>query len=362
MNILLVNVNIGKPSGWGGIESHTGTLASLLSERGHRVIMGCWNEGTVSVAGGLVLPSTRITMRNSGDILAILQLVKVCSKKDIQVVIANCGREYWPAAIAAGLLKVKVILVRHQLGRIRKTTRWLIENRIDRVVAVSRAVEDVLINSGVPPQKVKVIHNSVSIQKFNPALIDRHGIREELGLKREHILVGTVGRIHRGKGVYELLSALDMLVGKYPMLKLMYVGEGPEMSGLQVQARKSILDGKIIFAGIRKDMERMYAAMDIFALPSYNEGLPTVLVEAMAMGKPVIGTTVGGIPEIIEKDVNGILIPPQNDRAIAEAITKYLDDDEFRVRTSSQGRRTVEEGFSDKIMGDKFEEVLYGMV
>jgi glycosyltransferase involved in cell wall biosynthesis len=363
MNILLVNINIGKPWGWGGIESHTETLASILAKRGHKVIMGCWNDGSVKVAGGLVLPATRITMRNSGDIIAILRLMKVCRREDIQVVIANCGREYWPATIAALMTGARVIIVRHQLDKIRKTTRWLIEKYIERVVAVSRAVEGVLIEYGVPPQKIEVIYNSIPLQKFDPDLIDRNSIREELGLKGEDILVGTVGKLHRGKGVYELLSALEMLAGEYPMLKLIYIGEGPEMPGLQAQAQKLSLAGKIIFAGIRKDIERMYAAMDIFVLPSTcEEAFGMVLIEAMAMGRPVIGTLVGGMPEIIEHERNGLLVPPGDPQALAHSITRYIKDPDFSKRIAGEGCRTVELQFSAEAMGNHFEKLLREIV
>lgn len=359
MNVLIVNINIGKPRGWGGIESHSDTLASTLFRKGHNVIMACWKEGAVEIeAGKLVLPSRRITIRNSGDLAAVIKMIKVFLKEHIHVIIANAGREYWPAAVAAKIAGTKVIFIRHQVDRLKKTTCWLVNKHVDRVIAVSNAVRDALIESGVSGIKIDVIHNSIDTERFDPGKIDRAGVRRELGIYGADIVVGTAGKLDRGKGVYEILSATCLLTDKYPSIKLLFVGDGPERADLEREAGSSLMKGKVIFAGMRRDIERMYAAMDIFALPSYDEGLPTVLVEAMAMGRSVIATPVGGIPEIVEDGVNGILIPPKNAGAIAEAICRYLYDDGFREKVALEGRNTVQRDFSDKVMGDRFDKVL----
>lgn len=358
MNILLINVNIGM--GWGGIESHSDTLAQILFKKGHNVIMGCWKEGSVEIGrGNLVLPSRRITIRNSGDIAAILKIIKVSLKEDIHIIIANAGREYWPAAVAAKISGAKVIFVRHQTDRLKKTTCWLINKHVDKVVSVSNAVRDALIESGVSGRKIEVIHNSIDTEQFDPGKIDVEEVRREIGIQSGDIVVGTAGKLDRGKGVYEILSATCILSDKYPSMKLLFVGDGPERANLEKEARGSLMKGRVIFTGMRRDIERMYAAMDIFVLPSTcEEGFGIVLIEVMAMGKPVIGTSVGGIPDIIRNDVNGILIPPQDAGAIANAITRYLDDKGFRGNIAAEGRRTAVCEFSDNAMGDKFERMI----
>jgi len=359
MNILFININIGKGWGWGGIESHSETLAALLSKNGHKVIMGCWNEGSVRVAGELVLPSKRITIVNSGDIPAIIKITRVCLKKDIQVIIANSGREYWPAALAAHIARTKIVFIRHQMDRLKRTTCWLANNYVDRVVAVSGAVKDALIESGVSREKIDVIYNSIALGRFSPDRVNRDAVRRDLGISGDNIVIGTAGKLNRGKGVFDLLSAVQRLVETYPNVRLIFVGDGPERTKLEQEARRLSMHDKVIFPGVRDDMERMYAAMDIFILPSTcREAFGMVLIEAMAMGKPVIATPMGGIPEIIHDDVNGILVPPHDPHAIAQALARYIEDGKFSRRVALEGRTLVEQKFSDKAMGDNFENVL----
>jgi len=324
--------------------------------------MGCWNRGSVRVAGGLVLPARRITIMNSGDVPAIVKIIHACLKDDIQVIIANSGREYWPAVIAAKIAGTMVVFIRHQMDRLKRTTCWLVNNYVDKVVAVSGAVKDALIESGISHEKIEVIYNSISLERFDPGLIEMNEVRRELGLDSDNIVIGTVGKLHQGKGVFELLSAVHRLMEKYPNFRLLFVGDGPERNRLEQEAQRLSMHNKVIFAGVRKDMERMYAAMDIFILPSTcREAFGMVLIEAMAMCKPVIATTMGGIPEILDDEGNGILVPPHDPDAIAQAISRYIEDAEFSRKVALEGRKMVEQKFSDKAMGDSFEHVLMNL-
>ena len=355
----MLNQNTGKSWGWGGIESHTETLAALLSKNGHKVIMGCWNEGSVKVAGGLVLPARRIPIVNSGDVPAIIKIIRACLKDDIKVIIANSGREYWPAVIAAKIAGTMVIFIRHQMDRLKRTTCWLVNHYVDRVIAVSGAVKDALLESGISHEKIEVIYNSIALQRFNPNTVERDEVRSELGLDVNNIVIGTAGKLIQGKGVFDLLSAVYRLIDKYPNVRLIFVGDGSERTRLEQEVQRLSMHNKVILCGVRKDIERMYAAMDIFVLPSTcREAFGMVLIEAMAMGKPVIATAIGGIPEIIADESNGILVPPGDPDSIAHAIARYIEDGEFSKKVSLKGRAMVEQKFSDEAMGECFENVV----
>jgi glycosyltransferase involved in cell wall biosynthesis len=361
VNILLVNVALGR--GWGGIESHSDTLAALLSKKGHAVVLGCWDKDSRKVDGGIILPSKKIWIVNSGDVRAIAKIIWAVLKEKIDVIIANGGREYWPAAVAAKVTGARLIFIRHQVDRLKRTTCWLINKGVDKVIAVSSAVEKALIQSGVSREKIEVIYNSIALERFSPDLIDREAVRKELGIDSNTIVVGTAGKLNPGKGVFDLLSAVHNLMGKFAAVKLMFVGDGPERNELEGEAERLSMQDRVIFTGVRKDVERMYAAMDIFVLPSScEEAFGMVLIEAMAMGKPVVATAVGGIPEVIENEVNGILVPPQEIHALALAILRYMDDRAFADRVALEGRKSVEQRFSDKAMGDHFERVLQMVV
>lgn len=360
MNILLININIGKEWGWGGIESHTDLLASALAENGHRVIMGCWKEGAVTLhSGKILLPAKRINIANSGDVYAILKIITASLREKIDVIIANNGREYWPAAIGAILSGARIIFIRHQTDKIKRSTRWLINRHIEKVIAVSRAVRNALLKSGISEEKIEIIHNSVDMWKFSPQGLDKNEIRQGLGIGRNDMVIGSVGKLNKGKGVYDLLHAVGKMSEKHPLLKLLFVGDGQEREGLELEAERLSIKDRVAFAGIRKDVEKMYSAMDIFVLPSVcEEAFGMVIIEAMSMGKPVIATTVGGIPEIIKDGVNGMLIPPGDSASIANAIERLIDNPDFCKTISAEGRKTVENNFSDMAMGERFDAIL----
>jgi len=355
MNVLVVNAG----RGWGGIESHSVVLASELAGRGHRVIVACSPAGHVRKnAEAAALSVEDLEVVNSGDLAAILRLAVIIRRESIGIVIANSGKEYWPAAVAAKLLGRKILFVRHQTDRIRKTTRWLINNHVDGVVAVSGAVKNALLSSGIDGGKIEVIHNGVSLRRFDPSRIDRTEVRGELGIRAKDFVIGAVGKLHQGKGVYELLRAAAGIPGERPVT-LLFVGDGPEKEGIIREARQLGIAERTVITGIRRDVERMYAAMDIFVLPSTcDEAFGMVIIEAMAMGRPVIGTRVGGIPELISSGENGLLVPPGDATALADAIKKYLDDGEFAAGIALSGRRTVEAAFSEETLGERFEKVL----
>lgn len=355
MNVLIVNAG----RGWGGIESHSVVLASDLAGKGHRVIVACSPRGHVKAnvkAASLHVEDLEVV--NAGDLVSICKLAGIIRRENIGVLIANSGKEYWPAGVAARLLSRKIIFVRHQTDRIRKTTRWLINNHIDRIVAVSGAVKKALLSSGIAEEKIEVIHNGVSLNRFDPARIDRSAARRELGIIESDVVIGTVGKLHQGKGVYELLRAGASIAEKRPVT-LLFVGDGPEKEGLNREAERLGIAEKVIVTGIRRDVERMYAAMDIFVLASTcDEAFGMVIIEAMAMGKPVVGTEVGGIPELISPGQNGLLVPPGDSAALADAIKRYLDDPEFAGGIALRGRKTAEDAFSEEMLGGRFEKML----
>lgn len=360
MNILLLNVNIGKEWSYGGMESHSEIIASALAQRGHTVVMGCWIDGTVTFqATGITLPAVRIRTRNSGDVLALLKMLRTCRREHIDIIIANHGKDFWPSVFAAGLAGIPVVFVRHMGSRLKKTTCWLINRHVDKVIAVSGAVRDTLLDSGVSAEKVEVVHNAVTLERFDPSSVDPDGARRQLGIGAGDIVVGTVGKLHKGKGVFDLLAAFALLSGKHVRLKLLFVGDGPERSALEQEASRLSLSERVIFAGPSKDVARMYAAMDIFVLPSTcSEAFGMVLVEAMAMARPVIATEVGGIPEIVQDNVSGILVPPQDPGSISRAIDRYIEDPALRSRLAEEGRLLVSRRFTEQTMARAFEKAL----
>jgi glycosyltransferase involved in cell wall biosynthesis len=356
LNILILNGG----KGWGGIESHSVTLASALAKKGHKVIIGCPRGGSVSsnaVRAGLSVKDIMVV--NSGDVAALWKIIATAKGEGIEIIVANLGKEYWPAAVAAKILGIRIVFVRHQVDRLKKTTRCLIARHVHRVAAVSIAVRDALRECGIPDEKITVIHNAVDLRRFDPSTVDRKAARADLGFAEHDIVVGTAGKLHAGKGVFDLLHAAEGLTKRYPALKLLYVGDGPERAALEQEAARLFIPDRVVLAGLRNDMERMYAAMDIFVLPSTcREAFGIVIIEAMAMGRPVVATATGGIPEVVKDEKNGILVKPGDPTGLAEAFSRLIDDKELSRRIADEGRSSVEQRYSEDAMGSAFEKMM----
>jgi glycosyltransferase involved in cell wall biosynthesis len=358
MNVLLLCA--GHPQNWSGIEFSSISLASALMAKGHSVFMGCADGGIVKrVAQANGIPTADVRIANSGDVIGIAKMIGVVLKENIDVLIASVGRDYWPATIVAKALSKKLVIVRHQLNKPKRVTCKLLSRYADRVVAVSQAVRKALLSWDVPEEKIDVVSTGIDLEKYDVSQTDRDRIRCEFHIRASEIIVGTACRLKKEKGVFELLRAFHRLCGRYPDLKLMYVGDGLEREALKSESRALNLEDRVIFTGFREDMEKLYASMDLFILPSTcEEAFGRVLIEAMASGKPVIATETGGIPEIITDQVNGLLIPRKDELAISDAIEKCITNPEFSAAIAVQGRTTVRLHYSLDRTGEEFEQSL----
>lgn len=355
MKVLILNAG----KGWGGIEAHSVTLATALRGHGHKVIIGCSNDGFVKAnAEKAGIPTSNIKVANSGDILAVSKMVRLVLKEDIDVIIANLGKEYWPAAVVASLLGKRFFPVRHQCDELKGSTVWMIARYAEKVIAVSCAVKEALTDSGVPAEMIEVVYNAVDLEVFRPSAEEGAAARDELGIGKDEVVIGFAGKLHEGKGVFELLRAFKGVSGKYPGTMLLFVGQGPARQGLEEETRALSIEGRVVFAGLRNDMRRMYAAMDIFVLPSTcPEAFGMVLAEAMAMCRPVIGTAAGGMPEVIDHEKEGLIVQPGDVEGLRSAMVRYIDDPGFAGAMASGGRKRVEECFSVASLGEAFERL-----
>jgi glycosyltransferase involved in cell wall biosynthesis len=215
----------------------------------------------------------------------------------------------------------------------------------DRLVTVSKELALKLYGLEIPQEKIRVIYNAVfadGIPKLNPPL----EVRKEFGIPAEDKLLGVIGRLSPEKGQIFFLEAFSKLVENYPQVTALIVGEGPDEKKLKEYCLSKKLDLKVIFTGYQEDMTSIYNSLDLVILPSLSEGMPNVALEGMLFGKPVIGTRVGGTPEVIMDRKTGILIPPENATSLADSILELLSD-ENKIRAYSESSRAfVQENFS----------------
>ena len=229
---------------------------------------------------------------------------------------------------------------------ISKLTRETIA-RSDRITAVSQELAMRVESLAKPQAPVRVIYNGVDTDVFRP-LSEKQILRKQHGLPAEGVGFCTVSRLAESKGLRVLVEAFGELNSRHPATWLVIVGDGPLDLELRNWVKKKNLEDKVFISGYRPNNEIVYwmCASDVFILASYAEGIPNVVLEAMACGLPVIATNVGGIPEVAIEQETAILIPPRQVLPLVEAMNIFVHDPELRRRMGIAGRERIKINFS----------------
>ncbi len=234
---------------------------------------------------------------------------------------------------------------------------------MDRLIAVSRAIIAKLVAEGRTAAPVDLVYNGVDLQKY--AYMDACcTLPEEYGFPEGTPLVGVVARLEPEKGHRTLLEAWPLVLDKVPNAKLLIIGEGSQRAALEAQADEMALLGEdcagdrcvgtrgarpgaqVLFTGLRDDVPAVTAALDVAVLPSYREAQGLALLEAMALSRPVVATNVGGVPEMVEDGVTGLLVPPRDPVALGEAIARLLTNHPLADVLARAGHDFVHASFS----------------
>jgi glycosyltransferase involved in cell wall biosynthesis len=222
--------------------------------------------------------------------------------------------------------------------------RWALR-RMQHLVSVSPDLDEHVSALGVPLARRSVIDNAIDTETYRRRT-SREESKQLLGFTPNRILIGAVGRLEPEKGFDLLIRASADLLNQGADFDLAIVGEGSKRSALQDLISETGYVGRIRLLGHRSDVIKVYQAMDVFVLSSLREGLPNVLLEAMAMETPVIATRVAGTPRVIENDQNGVLIEPGDSQALREALHRLLNDAGLRQKFALAGRQTTEQNYS----------------
>jgi glycosyltransferase involved in cell wall biosynthesis len=219
---------------------------------------------------------------------------------------------------------------------------WVLRRRADRVVAVSHSARDHFLGRArAPRDQVMTIYNGIDLTRFTgPG--DRAGARAELGIRPDERVAVTVAVLRPAKGIDDMIDALGIITEAVPSVRYLVVGTG-NMARLRLRLNGRC--GWSIVFGCAPRRPRMLAAADLFVLPSHAEALPTVLIEAMAAGLPVVATDVGGIPEMIERGSSALLVPPHRPDLLADAVGRVLSSPLQATAMGKAGLRVAAERF-----------------
>ena len=215
-------------------------------------------------------------------------------------------------------------------------SRLLYALRIDRIAAISSVVREALVRSGVDARKIDVVPSGIDPA---PALDPprRAELRARLGCTEEHVVGITVSALAAGKAHDDLMQGASIALPRAPRLRLWIAGEGPLEGALRAKQRALGLEQEVQLLGFRADIMSLLHAADFFCLPTLHEGLGSSILEAMSAGLPVIATRVGGIPEIVEEGRTGILVPPSDPGALADAMVEMATRPDLREPMGAAG-------------------------
>jgi glycosyltransferase involved in cell wall biosynthesis len=226
--------------------------------------------------------------------------------------------------------------------------------RADRVVSVSFGYSEYLKKEGIPEEHISVVHNAIDVKQY--ASISANGKRKELGIPARDRVIAAVGRLSPEKGHLDLIRAFPAIKAGFPDCRLLIIGDGPLLNSLQESAKLLSIPG-IHFLGFRNDVHEILPILDVFVLPSRTEGFPNVVLEAFAHRIPVVATCVGGIPDIVRNNVNGILVQPGRPELLSGAVIGCLADRRQGASMGYRGHELVKSRFNWDLQTGKLESI-----
>jgi glycosyltransferase involved in cell wall biosynthesis len=357
MRLLLVGTN---PNAR-GTEQHLVTLGRQLHAEGHTIAVAAAPGGFIHDsfrAAGIQVFDARI--RNSLDVASVARLIRSGHRFRPDWMVGWFGKEYWPLLAAARRLGVPVALFKHLYPRMSPLTRRFVPRLADRFIVVSEAMRQAAIGMGVPGEYVDALPNPVDVDLFRPNPSAREAMRAELKIAPDEVVVGFVGNLHAGKGIYPFADALNAAMAADPRIRALWVGSGQEQEQLIARLQPATRDRHLLLLGYRTDIHRCYAAMDVVAVPSTEmESFSRVSIEGQACGVPVLGSRLGGIPETMREGETGILLPPGDVAAWRDAILDLVRRGPAARRAmGAAGARFVVEHFSAPVITTRFLDLL----
>jgi glycosyltransferase involved in cell wall biosynthesis len=284
---------------------------------------------------------------------------------DVQPALVHVNDLWWVPhtvrAVAGLSHRIPIIAHVRQEAQPRKVSQYALD-RVDYVVAVSHQVKQGLLTGGVSPNRVRTLYSGVDCSGMVSSE-GNHDIRAQHGIPREALLIGTIANLLPLKGYEVMLDALPTILAAMPTVHYLAIGGGGAEYCARLKAitvERGIAE-RVHFAGFQESVGSYLSALDLYVHPSLKEAFGLAVVEAMAMGKAVVATTVGGLPEVVAQGETGLLVPSGDAESLAETVVSLLQDPVRRERMGRNGKARVQEQFSLDVSIMQMEQ-LYGEV
>jgi glycosyltransferase involved in cell wall biosynthesis len=350
--------HVSTETGFSGGEVQVFLLMDGLRARGHTNLLVCPPGSRAEArARECDFDVACVPMRNDLSLGAARAIARLLRETRPALVHCHTGRANWLGGLAAARAGIPALSTRRMDRRVKRgwRTRWLYRSLMRRVAAISPAVAKRLRDAGVPPDRIRLIWSAVDPSALTPSA-PRAALRERMDAAPTTQCVLVAANLVQRKGVDVLLTALTRGVSAGSVLWI--AGDGPERTALEEQASRLGVSERVRFLGRRDDVPDLLEACDVFVLPSRQEGLGVAALEAMARGRPVVATSVGGLAEVVTPGECGLLVPPDDADALAAALERLIGDPEFATRLGAAGARRVEERFVADSMIASYE-ILY---
>ncbi len=347
--------------GWGGQERRILVEALAMRQRGHRLALACDPRGDLyERARQQGFPVTPLRFGGRHNLKAWKTLRRILAAGAIDILNTHSSLDSWVGTLAWRSLRTRPLLIRtrHLSTKVKDNwpTRWLYRTPA-AIITTGQVTKELIIERlGVPGRHIFSIPTGVELAEFAPQEKSRE-LLAQLHIPEHAFIFGCVAVLRSWKGHLYLLEALHALIEGGARAFLILVGDGPCRAVIEEKIEQLGLQHWVRMAGFRDQVAPWFALMDVVVLASYaNEGVPQSLLQALAMARPVIGTTVGGIPEVIVEEETGLLAPPRDAQALAQVMGQLMADP-GRREFGRRGRELVVERFSLEQMAAEIEAV-----
>lgn len=352
-------VHLNTADSWRGGEKQTFYLASHLHYRGYLTYCICQKNSPLhEKLKGSGLPHFPVIMRSELDFVAAKNISKLLKKINVTILHMHTAHAHSLGYISNFFYKVPVNIVSRRVDF--KTKKNLFSrlkyNFPDKYITVSKAIKDILIRDAIPPEKITAVYSGVDLKNYknieSDYLLNEFGMLPDL---KNKVKLVNVAALTDQKDHATLIKAMAIIIKRFNNFILFIAGSG-ELKDSLIKLRDSLgLGDNIIFTGFRDDALNLIDFGDIFIMSSRLEGLGTSIIDAMALGKPVIATDTGGIPELIRNAENGILVEKENPDALAKAVIELIENKRLREKISTRAFKDAQNYSIENTVGKTIE-------
>ena len=354
MKILFINSI--RRENYGGGEKWMLSAARGLKTRGHQVFIAGRRASIFlnkAVEGGLI--TWPVNIKRDVSPLSTIKIHAFLIRNQIDTLICNYNRDVRVAGLAAALAGMKHVYARHGLKIIKNTIRHTLPLRLltKGIITNTNTIKDAYLKYNCFPQGfIHVLHNGISMDKTIQAKDFSQSFKNK-------IIVAAAGRLVKQKGFSYLIKAAGILGKRREDMVFLIYGEGETQNELSRQIEVEGVSAMVFLKGFASPLMPIIKGADIFILPSLSEGMPNVVMEAMALGTPVIATSVNGVSELMENNKNGIIVEPANPVQMARALEYLADNPDKRTFLAKNALKRMESFFTMEQMLDSLEKILY---